>query len=181
MIHDEEEYWDYVPASTDRHSVYKHKELEGVYRVIDHKEQTIRFSDINRIASIRDINKVLTGEDNPELNRKKYLPILNNVLDNLEPISMPYMRSEVIAYIEAFPGYNDTEDDVLGILYFRDKGITEDQDHMIPAKMFYRILPIISECRWEEIDKEAYVYLKKCFFRRNDNVDQKSDERTNKS
>ena len=62
------------------------------------------------------------------------------VLDKLQPITLPYMRSEHIAYIEAFPGYNETEDDVLGILYFRDKGLTEDKDVMIPAKKFFRIL-----------------------------------------
>lgn len=166
MIHDEEQYWQFIPTKSIEKLVYEHTELGGFYRVIDRATERIRFSDVNRIACVRDIDKVLSKEDTPELNKQKYLPILNDVLDKVAPISMPYARTEVIAYIEAFPGYNDTEDDVLGILYFRDKGFTPEQDHMISAKVFYRILPITSVCRFEEIDFDTYNEVKNKYLKR---------------
>ena len=182
MIYDNEECWEIVPSRSATKFVYRHTELPGFYRVIDRESRTVEFSDVERISVIHDINKVLIKEDDKELNMKRYLPMINEVLDKLQPITLPYMRSEHIAYIEAFPGYNETEDDVLGILYFRDKGLTEDKDVMIPAKKFFRILPIVSACRYEEIDMETYMYLKRNYFRRQDkNVGKNNNRNFSKS
>lgn len=176
MIHDDESKWSVIPSNSTTKLLFSHDDLEGFYRVVDSEKQKIRFSDVKRIFEIHDINKILTGEENQEELFKAYLGIINDALDDVEPITFPYERTGYIAYIEAFPGFSENTDDCLGILYF--KGLAKDE--MIPVKKFFRIMPIISLCKYEEIDFKAYNDAKNKWYRRaRKNVGNNSDKRSN--
>ena len=78
---------------------------------------------------------------------------------------MPYVPEHLNAYIEAFPGFNESTDDTLGILYFwnkpekkvLDEAGGELEAEMIPAKRFFKINPLVSTVsRFEEIDLFTY-------------------------
>ena len=105
---------------------FRHAKLGSLIRIIDVKNETVKFVDTARISKISDINRMLCKDDDPERNKELYLGICNRVLDLVSPIKMPYTPDEPTAYIETFPGY-------LGVLYFKD-----DQDNMIEAKKFFK-------------------------------------------
>ena len=178
MIWDNEECWIMKATGSMEKLLYEHKDLEGVYRVVDRKKQTIRFSDINRIQDIRDINKVLTKEDDRETNMSRYFGIANDVLDEIEPITFPYKRKKYTCYIDAFPAWSVNMDDCIGVLYFRD----HDKDDMIQAKKFFRIMPVLSVFSYEEIDMLTYNDEKIKYFRREKrNVDKVAEQCTSES
>lgn len=157
---------DWVPRKKSGEStfIYENTKQPGLFRIIDMSASSIIFSDINRVEKITDINKVLCKEDKPEENAKNYKSLINRILDEVHPITMPYVPEHMNAYIEAFPGFNETEDDTVGILYFwnkPDKKTLDDaggelEAEMIPAKRFFRIYPKGVGVRFEEIDFMTY-------------------------
>lgn len=157
---------DWVPRqrSGEKRFIYENVRHPGLFRIIDMSASSIIFSDINRVEKITDINKVLAKEDDKEKNARRYKSLINRVLDEVHPISMPYVPEHMNAYIEAFPGFNETEDDTVGILYFwnkPDEKVLDDaggelEAEMIPAKRFFRVHPVGAGVRFEEIDFMTY-------------------------
>ena len=161
-IYDIELDWEPCNSGRDKRIFFRNKKLTSLFRIIDMTNETITFSDIDRIIKITDINKVLVGEDNPDRNRHRYSSITNKVLDELVLITMPYKQEHYKCFIETFPGYSDT-DDILGILYFKEEF---GDENMIKAYRFYR-LHIMGELgpTYEEINDKIYNDLKEKWLR----------------
>lgn len=158
---------DWVPRQRGggkRLFIYENVRYPGLFRIINIQASSIIFSDINRVEKITDINKVLCKEDDKAKNARRYKSLINRVLDEVHPIAMPYVPEHMNAYIEAFPGFNETEDDTVGILYFWNKPDQKTLDdaggeleaEMIPAKRFFRVHPMGAGVRFEEIDFMTY-------------------------
>lgn len=173
LIYDYELDWKPVISIKPSESkiYYENDKLKGLYRIIDMKNSMIKFSDINRTEKIVDVNKVLVGESDSDELKKLYLPIINMVLDQMKPVTVPYKPERYTAFIESFPGVDHERDDILGILYFWDKpkerqvcdNAQEEtlQDEMTPCKRFFHILPVVVDgIKFEEIDYLTYSQLK---------------------
>ena len=130
---------------------FRHAELSSLIRIIDVKNQTVKFVDTARISKISDINRMLSKDDDPEHNKQLYRGICNRALDLVSPIKMPYTPDGPTAYIETFPGY-------LGVLYFKD-----NQDNMIEAKKFFKRSAVVG-CRFEEISYHDYILAQQEYY-----------------
>lgn len=181
-IYDLEGDWRPCTSGKDRKIIYKNDKLPSLYRIIDMHEKTISFTDIDRVVKIVDINKVIVKEDDPERNKKNFMPIVNKALDTIRPITMPYVPEKLHAYIESFPGFEESFDDTIGILYFWNKPTKKELDdaggeleaEMIPCKKFFRIHPVGSSVRYEEISFAVYNEVKTKWMRKQEeklNVD----------
>ena len=154
-IYDIEADWRPLTSGKEKRIIFENSNYPSLCRIIDMEKELIGFTDVERIDKVVDINKVLVKEDNPEENWKKYGPIINRMLDNVRPITMPYVPEKLHAYIECFPGFNEDTDDTLGILYFWNKPTKEVLDEnggvleseMIPCKKYFRILTMGSRVR----------------------------------
>ena len=160
-IYDYEKDWHPCQIGDGKLLYYVNDSLSTLYRIIDVKKQLYTFSDIGRVKRIRDINLILTKDDDEESNKKLYLQIVNRILDEIYPIEMPYLPQTLTCFIEAFPGFSG-ECDVLGILYFRDETNGIEDAEMIECKHFYRIHPavILGKPVYEEIDQSIYIKIK---------------------
>ena len=178
---DIEDDWSLCSQAPNKKYIYFNKNYESLYRVVDVEKELVTFTDSKRIEKIVDINKVLTKSDSQLKNMACYLGLANRVLDEVRPISMPYVPEHLNAYIEAFPGFNDVDDDALGILYFWNKPSSEEikeegvlDAEMIPGKKFFRIHPKGTGIHYEEIDIITYNDAKTKWMRREEeklNVD----------
>ena len=156
-IYDFESDWKPCNHGGDKRLYFVNEKRPSLFRIIDMEKQSIRFSDIDRIGKIVDINKVLVGESDSEKLKKLYWAQCNAVLDDIEPITMPYDVGQLTCYIEAFPGY-EKYDDILGVLYFKEN---YGDENMIKAQRFFRIHPIGSlGHQFEEINDKIYNELK---------------------
>jgi hypothetical protein len=157
LIYDFEADWKPCNSGKDKKIFFENQKLTSLFRIIDMDKQTVTFSDVERIIKITDINKVLVKEDSPKNNFMLYGPIANRVLDEIRPISMPYKKETYKCFIEAFPGYMDT-DDILGILYFKEEF---GEENMVEVKKFYR-MHVMGELgpKFEEINFKIYNDLK---------------------
>ena len=162
-IYDYEPDWELCQNGKDRKLYYVNKTLSSLFRIVDVERQLYTFSDIGRIKRIRDINHILTKDDDEETNKLLYMSICNRILDEIYPIEMPYKPQTHTAFIESFPGFSG-ECDCLGILYFRDETEGLEDSEMIAAKKFYRIHPVPSVGPvYEEIEESIYQKLKEKF------------------
>ena len=147
-------------GNNDKVYVSVNRNYSSLFRIINFSDESYSFSDIERVKRIRDINKVLTKEDNEEENKKNYLSIVNSVLDNVYPITIPYKPQTITAFIEVFPGFT-SEVDTLGILYFRDETLGLEDAEMIEAKTYFRIHPKVNINHvYEELDQDTYNAVK---------------------
>lgn len=155
---------DWIPVSSglDKRILFMNKDRGSLFRIIDMENETYSFSDVERIDRIRDINKVLIKEDNEELNKRRFLPIANRILDEIIPIQMPYMPTTYTCYIENFPDIDPICPDILGICYFWDKTSNE----MTEVKRFFRINTFgnLENPKVEEINFNTYNDLKRKWF-----------------
>lgn len=174
-IYDYESDWRPCNSGKERKIYFQNANRDSFYRIVDMDRCTIAFSDLGRIESIVDINKVLAGESDSEALKKLYLPIINSVADAIRPIAIPYKIERLKCFIESFKGgLFEDYDDVLGILYFKDL----DTDEMIEVKRFFCINPLAPEAkRYEIISFNEYSKLKEKWLRRcEENVDNGSDK-----
>ena len=168
IIYDYELDWKPCNSGNVKRIYFENAKRGSLFRVINFNDQTVTFSDVERVEKITDINKVLVKEDNPEENKNKFQSLVNRIVDEIKPITMPYRPDRLICYIEAFPGFDENYEDTVGILYFRD--LIEDE--MISCKRFFRIHPIGSNVRYEEINFNIYNDVKGKWMKRcEDNVD----------
>ena len=133
------------------------------------REQTITFSDVERVSRIKDIDKVLTKTDDEEKNKERFQPLVNMIIDELKPISMPYAPEKLTCFIENFPGFDGGFDDALGILYFREE---KEDGNMIEAKRFFKINPDGVFPKYDEISREMYDDVKVKWFKKCEKEDE---------
>ena len=163
-IYDFEADWMPCNHGNDKVLIYENKNLESLFRVINMKEQFVTFSDVERVSRIKDIDKVLTKTDDEEKNKERFQSLINMVIDEIKPISMPYAPEKLTCFIENFPGFDGGFDDTLGILYFREE---KENGNMIEAKRFFKINPDGVFPKYDEITREMYddvkiKWYKKC-------------------
>ena len=171
LVYDYESDWRPCNSGKDKIIIFKHDKCPSLFRIVNFHDETITYSDIERVEKITDINKVLVHEDDKEENMRRYLPIVNTVLNEVKPIILPYKKEHLNAYIEAFPGFDRNFDDTVGVLYFWNKPDEKVQTkkgvldaEMIPAKRFFRIHPIGSNYKYEEINYNTYNDVKSKWF-----------------
>lgn len=176
-IYDFEADWKPCNSGKDKVLIFENAKLSSLFRVIDMKEQTINFSDIDRVKAIKNIDKILTKSDDEEENRKRFLSLANRIIDEVKPIEMPYAPEKLTCFIENFPGFDKNYPDTVGILYFREE---KEDGNMIQAKRFFKINPVgASAARFEEIDLETYNKVKVDYYGRcKDGMDNRSDRKT---
>ena len=163
-IYDFEADWTRCDSGNSSIIVFENKKLESLYRVINVNEQSITFSDVERVSRIKDIDKVLTKTDDEKKNKERFQPLVNMIIDELKPISMPYAPEKLTCFIENFPGFDGGFDDTLGILYFREE---KEDGNMIEAKRFFKVNPDGVFPKYDEISREVYddvkiKWYKKC-------------------
>lgn len=162
-IYDFEADWIRCDNKNNNVIIFENKNLESLFRVINMREQTITFSDVERVVRIKDIDKVLTKTDNEEKNKERFQPLVNMIIDELKPISMPYAPEKLTCFIENFPGFDGRFDDTLGILYFREE---KENGNMIEAKRFFKINPEGVFPKYDEISREMYDDVKVKWFKK---------------
>ena len=162
-IYDFEADWMPCNHGNDKVLIYENKNLESLFRVINMKEQSVTFSDVERVSRIKDIDKVLTKTDNEKKNKERFQSLINMVIDELKPISMPYAPEKLTCFIENFPGFDGGFDDTLGILYFREE---KENGNMIEAKRFFKINPDGVFPKYDEITREMYDDVKIKWFKK---------------
>lgn len=178
-IYDFESDWVPQNSGKDKRIIFKNAKYHSLFRVIDVGRSVLTFTDVDRVHRIRDINKVLSKTDNEEENKKRFLPIINMIIDEVKPITMPYVPEKLTCFIESFPGYDKNIDDVLGILYFREDAEKEEDRNMIAAKRYFKINPTGMPFKYEEMTFETYDKLKEKWYRRcEDGLDSGSDKKT---
>ena len=178
-IYDFESDWIPQNSRKDKRIIFENSKLNSLFRIVDVGHSIVAFTDVGRVCKIKDINKALSKTDNEEENKKNFLPIINRVIDEIKPISMPYVPEKLTCFIESFPGYDKNIDDVLGILYFREDSVKEEDRNMIQAKRFFKINPLSTPFRYEEMTMDTYNKLKAKWFRRcEDGLDSRSDKKT---
>lgn len=163
-IFDYESDWHPCQNGDDKLLYYVNDSLSTLFRIIDVKKRLYTFSDIGRVKRIRDINRILTKDDDEESNKNLYQSIVNRILDEIYPIEMPYIPQILTCFIEVFKDFS-SGCDVLGILYFRDETNGIEDSEMIECKHFYRIHQAIMLGKpvYEEIEESVYVKLKEKF------------------
>lgn len=154
-IYDFEADWKPCNSGNDKRIIFMNNKRNSLFRIIDMQAETISYSDVDRVTAIKDINKVLVKENDEEENKRRFLPLVNKVIDEVIPIYMPYVPETYTCYIEAFPGFDENYEDTIGILYFR-KDTDKATEDMIPVKRFFRIHQVASAVRYEEIDFNTY-------------------------
>lgn len=162
-IYDFEADWIRCDNKNNNVIIFENKNLESLFRVINMREQTITFSDVERVSRIKDIDKVLTKTDDEEKNKERFQPLVNMIIDELKPISMPYAPEKLTCFIENFPGFDGGFDDTLGILYFREE---KENGNMIEAKRFFKINPEGVFPKYDEISREMYDDVKVKWFKK---------------
>lgn len=60
--------------------IFENKIHKSLYRIIDVANQTITFSDVERVSRIKDIDKVLTKTDDEEKNKERFQPLINMII-----------------------------------------------------------------------------------------------------
>lgn len=168
-IYDFEADWMPCNHGNDKVLIYENKNLESLFRVINMKEQSVTFSDVERVSRIKDIDKVLTKTDDEEKNKERFQSLINMVIDEIKPISMPYAPEKLTCFIENFPGFDGGFDDTLGILYFREE---KEDGNMIEAKRFFKINPDGVFPKYEEISREMYDDVKVKWFKKCEKEDE---------
>ena len=141
-IYDFEADWMPCNHGNDKVLIYENKNLESLFRVINMKEQFVTFSDVERVSRIKDIDKVLTKTDDEEKNKERFQSLINMVIDEIKPISMPYAPEKLTCFIENFPGFDGGFDDTLGILYFRE----EKELRLIQMEYFLSMMRSLVRC-----------------------------------
>lgn len=109
-LYDIESDWKFFePLSRNSMLVFRHKDNEEVYRLIDAANQKIHFADAERVTTERiiDINKPL-----PDIVKAGFLDIVDGIINYLRPISMPYIPEKITVYVETIDNY-------LGVLYYK--------------------------------------------------------------
>lgn len=149
--------------------IFENKVHKSLYRIIDLANQTVTFSDVERVSRIKDIDKVLTKTDDEKKNKERFQPLVNMIIDELKPISMPYAPEKLTCFIENFPGFDGGFDDTLGILYFREE---KEDGNMIEAKRFFKINPEGVFPKYDEISREVYDDVKVKWFKKCEKEDE---------
>lgn len=168
-IYDFEADWIRCDNKNNNIIIFENKNLESLFRVINVNEQTITFSDVERVSRIKDIDKVLTKTDDEKKNKERFQPLVNMIIDELKPISMPYAPEKLTCFIENFPGFDGGFDDTLGILYFREE---KENGNMIEAKRFFKINPDGVFPKYDEISREMYDDVKVKWFKKCEKEDE---------
>ena len=168
-IYDFEADWIRCDNKNNNVIIFENKNLESLFRVINMREQTITFSDVERVSRIKDIDKVLTKTDDEKKNKERFQPLVNMIIDELKPISMPYAPEKLTCFIENFPGFDGGFDDTLGILYFREE---KENGNMIEAKRFFKINPEGVFPKYDEITREMYDDVKVKWFKKCEKEDE---------
>ena len=168
-IYDFEADWIRCDNKNNNVIIFENKNLESLFRVINMREQTITFSDVERVSRIKDIDKVLTKTDDEKKNKERFQPLVNMIIDELKPISMPYAPEKLTCFIENFPGFDSGFDDTLGILYFREE---KEDGNMIEAKRFFKINPEGVFPKYDEISREMYDDVKVKWFKKCEKEDE---------
>lgn len=168
-IYDFEADWIRCDNKNNNVIIFENKNLESLFRVINMREQTITFSDVERVSRIKDIDKVLTKTDDEEKNKERFQSLINMVIDEIKPITMPYAPEKLTCFIENFPGFDGGFDDTLGILYFREE---KEDGNMIEAKRFFKINPDGVFPKYEEISREMYDDVKVKWFKKCEKEDE---------
>lgn len=168
-IYDFEADWMPCNHGNDKVLIYENKRLDSLFRAINLKDQTVTFSDVERVSRIKDIDKVLTKTDDEEKNKERFQPIINMIIDEIKPIKMPYAPEKLTCFIENFPGFDGGFDDTLGILYFREE---KENGNMIEAKRFFKINPEGVFPKYDEISREMYDDVKVKWFKKCEKEDE---------
>lgn len=168
-IYDFEADWTRCDTKNNNIIIFENKNLESLFRVINMREQTITFSDVERVSRIKDIDKVLTKTNDEEKNKERFQPLINMIIDEIKPISMPYAPEKLTCFIENFPGFDSGFDDALGILYFREE---KENGNMIEAKRFFKINPEGVFPKYDEISREMYDDVKIKWFKKCEKEDE---------
>ena len=168
-VYDFEADWIRCDNKNNNVIIFENKNLESLFRVINMREQTITFSDVERVSRIKDIDKVLTKTDDEKKNKERFQPLVNMIIDELKPISMPYAPEKLTCFIENFPGFDGGFDDTLGILYFREE---KENGNMIEAKRFFKINPEGVFPKYDEITREMYDDVKVKWFKKCEKEDE---------
>lgn len=133
--------WEIVPFDTPGKQICRHKDCKSLYRIIDFKEQTIKFNDTERVrpAAVIDIYKNVPLKEKAEM-----MGLILNVMLEEKPISLPYIHEDLKVYIEK-------HDNCVGLLYYKD---SDAEESIVPIKRFFAIgrIPKLSftEITWSE-------------------------------
>lgn len=152
-LYDVKSAWELVHAKRPT-AVYKHKECDSLFRIINFNLQEVTFNDTLMVppANVIDIYRPLALKEKAEI-----MGIILKVMHEIKPITMPYIHEEYKVYVEKHK-------EVLGILYFKDN---DEEESIVPIKRFFNMTrdPIlnIEEISWNrfrelaEEEEESHV------------------------
>lgn len=140
---------DWIPAKvTGRRNYYICSRYRDFVRIVDFEKEEVSFSDMSRISKIVDMNNVLDNVETDQQVYKQFIPLLNSLLDNIAPITIPYKPTKFTAYVEYIRDKN-----LLGVYWFKEN---IDEPMMHKCKQFFKIMAGRRLSPYEELSYEQY-------------------------
>lgn len=133
--------WELAEFQSPGKQISRHKDCQSLYRIVDFKEQSIKFNDTERVrpAAVIDIYKKVSLKEKAEM-----MGLILNVMCEEKPISLPYIHEDLKVYIEK-------HNTCVGLLYYKD---CDAEESIVPIKRFFAIghIPHLSftEITWSE-------------------------------
>lgn len=149
-IEDKEIMWDYV-YDCDNESVFQHKRMPSLFKMINKKIGIVRFSDINRVLCK---NSIDTNS------AYFYNDFIGRIIDGMFPIEFPYMptKEKYIAYVTDFlvdPANGDF--DTMNLV-----SVKLPNGEVRPINLYYKE----ENGRWSLITQDEWIGRKKKAFER---------------
>ena len=148
-IEDTDDVWNLIDNHEDGYISYQCKRMSSLFKDV-YADGTVKYDDINRSYCVNINNQNDTYSS----------VLVRRIIDNMFPITMPYMPGEPIkVYCEDFLTDKKNGDfDTVGVFYALK---TENgKQERIEINRFYRAPKDNEECSWVEISKEEYMQRK---------------------
>lgn len=147
-IEDTDDAWNLCSCPKDGPELYQHKRMSSLFKHV-YSDGTVRYNDVDRsyCVNIHDLNDTYSSG------------LVSRIIDEMFPITMPYMPGKpIIVYCEEFlTGKTNGDFDTVGVFYVWK---TENgKPEKIEINRFFKDSDD-EKVNWTEISKDEYYHLK---------------------